>query len=119
MGYGGRDGGSEWMGIPADRFNKKKKRVSGNAVKGGFKFKKSAGASASASRFGMDEPGPRRPRPRPNLGGSVKIPAIGGPGRKDWLPGGKKYGTYGKNTSSYTDQPRPRKNMPKMYKRGK
>lgn len=78
MGYGGRDGGSEWMGVPPSRFKPKK---GGNAVKGGFKLPKSRGANSAASRFGVEE-GERpirpyridpskRPKPRP-LGPSKK-----------------------------------------------
>ena len=54
MGYGGRDGGSEWMGVPPSRY-KKKKRVSGNAVKGGFKLPKSKGANSAETRFGIEK----------------------------------------------------------------
>jgi hypothetical protein len=75
------------------------KRFSGGNAKGAYKFKKSKGASASAGRFGMDEPatGSRRPRP----GTTLAKPAFRELGRVK--PGSKA----------------PRKQMPKMYKRGK
>ncbi len=75
MGYSGRDGGSEWMGVPPSRFKPKK---GGNAVKGGFKLPKSKGANSAASRFGVDEgerpirpailPNGKRPQKRPRVG---------------------------------------------------
>lgn len=85
MGYSGRDGGSEWMGVPPSRKPRRAKasesfketrkaklksaaaRKRNNAFdaqgRGGFgsySFPKSSGANSSASRFGMDEPAPKR-----------------------------------------------------------